>query len=202
MKVLVACEFSGVVRRAFRDAGHEAWSCDLLPAEDGDPHHFTCDIADHLARGLFGVEWDLMIAHPPCTFLANSGNKHLYIGMKKANGIDPARWNNMTAAAHFFRELANAPISRIAIENPVMREPVQRVGRRPDQTIQPWQFGHGEIKRTCFWLKNLPPLLPTKIVEGRRARVHHEPPSAERWKNRSRTYEGIAAAMAAQWGQL
>ena len=191
----MACEFSGTVRDAFLDRGHDAWSCDLLPSESKRRKHLEIDARDVLADG-----WDLMIAHPPCTFLANSGNKHLYIGMKKVNGIDPKRWQQMLDAAEFFRCFLNAPIERIAVENPVMREPVQRVGRRPDQTIQPWQFGHGEIKRTCFWLKNLPPLLPTNIVEGRTPRVHHETPSPDRWKNRSRTLPGIAQAMAEQWG--
>lgn len=211
MRVLVACEFSGIVRQAFRDAGHNAWSCDVLPAEDGSPYHIRTDV-EGLLLGRRHPEadgddpdgrphsWDLMIAHPPCTFLANSANKHLYIGMKKSNGIDPRRWHEMTRAAHFFRELLHAPVPRIAVENPIMLEAVQRVGRKPDQIIQPWQFGHGEIKATCLWLKNLPPLQPTQIVDGRKPRVHHEPPSADRWKNRSRTLPGIAAAMATQWG--
>lgn len=208
MRVLVACEFSGIVRRAFRAQGHEAWSCDLLPAEDLSPrfaHHFVGDVLsvlDGLWRDGRLLYWDLMIAHPPCTYLANSGNKHLYVGMKKINGIDPTRWNAMLSAAEFFRRLLQAPIPRIAIENPIMRNAVQRVGRKPDQIVQPWQFGHGEIKQTCFWLKNLPPLIPTKIVSGRRPRVHHEPPSADRWMNRSRTYQGIADAMATQWGAV
>lgn len=203
MRVLIACEFSGVVRRAFRALGHEAWSCDLLPAEDGSPYHFACDITEHMAGGWFGVQWDLLIAHPPCTFLANSGAKHLYKGGKLANGPDPARWNALNRAAMFFRALLDAPIPRVAVENPIMfGAAYERVGRRPDQIIQPWQFGHGETKATCLWLRGLPKLVPTQIVDGRTPRVHYESPGPERWKNRSRTYEGIAAAFAAQWGGL
>lgn len=189
MNVLVACEFSGIVREAFRVRGHNAWSCDVLPAEDASPHHFRCDIRPHLSGGLFGVAWDLLIAHPPCTHLAVSG----------------ARWfkdkrEAQADALNFVRELLTAPITSIAVENPI--SVISSRIRKPNQIIQPWQFGHGEIKATCFWLKNLPPLVPTQIVEGRRARVHREPPSPERWKNRSRTYQGIADAMAEQWGNL
>jgi hypothetical protein len=188
MRVLIACEFSGVVRRAFRARGHEAWSCDLLPAEDGSPYHFYLDIRDHIG-GWFGVEWDLMIAHPPCTHLAVSG----------------ARWfkekrQEQESALKFVRTLLDAPIPRIALENPI--SVISSRIRKPDQIIQPWQFGHGEVKATCLWLKNLPLLQPTEIVAGRTARVHREPPSPERWKNRSRTLTGIAEAMAEQWGRL
>jgi hypothetical protein len=185
--VLIACEFSGVVRRAFRARGHEAWSCDLLPAEDGSDAHFQAD-ARHVAKGgYFGEPWDLMIAHPPCTHLAVSG----------------ARWFNekrieQQAALAFVRDLLAVPVHRIALENPISI--ISSHIRKPDQIIQPWQFGHGEIKATCLWLKNLPALVPTNIVEGRHARVHREPPGPERWKNRSRTLAGIADAMADQWG--
>jgi hypothetical protein len=182
MRVLVACEFSGVVRHAFRERGHDAWSCDLLPAEDNDEHHFQSNILDRLRDG-----WDIMVAHPPCTHLAVSG----------------ARWfaekrTEQAAALDFVRALMDAPIPRIALENPV--SVISTRIRRPDQIIQPWQFGHGETKATCLWLRGLPRLEPTRIVEGRQGRVWREPPSPERWKNRSRTYVGIASAMAAQWG--
>ena len=183
MRVLVACEFSGIVREAFRDRGHDAWSCDLLPAEDGSKFHMR---GDAVARA-YDSTWDLMIAHPPCTHLSVSG----------------ARWfkdkaTAQTAALEFVRLLMEAPIPRICIENPV--GVISSRIRKPDQIIQPWQFGHGETKSTCLWLKGLPKLSPTEIVEGREARVHRMPPSPDRWKERSRTYSGIAAAMAIQWG--
>lgn len=182
-RVLVACEFSGVVRDAFRERGIDAWSCDLLPSERPGPH-LQGDV-----RSFLTWSWDLMIAHPPCTYLASSG----------------ARWNvrrpfMVNAALHFVRELADAPIPMIAIENPIGR--LSTLWRRPDQIIQPWMFGHGETKATCLWLKNLPRLLPTDVVLGRLARVHREPPSPDRWKNRSRTLSGIAGAMAEQWSGL
>lgn len=195
MRVLIACEFSGIVREAFRAQGHDAWSCDLLASEIPG-NHFQCKIENLLKAGLgFGWEdWDLMIAHPPCTYLANSGNKHLY--------LQPDRFERMHEAAAFFRYLMEIPIPRIAVENPIMRHAIRRVGRKPDQVVQPWMFGHSETKATCFWLKNLSPLQPTNVVEGRRPRVHYASPSPERWKERSRTYQGIAEAMAAQWGNL
>jgi hypothetical protein len=186
MKVLIACEFSGIVRDAFIRCGHDAWSCDLLPTERKGPH-IQADVLDIIDDG-----WDLMIAHPPCTYLANSGNKHLY--------LDPDRFDKMHEAAVFFKALLNAPVDKICIENPIMRHAIERVGRRQDQVIQPWQFGHGETKATCLWLKNLSLLQPAKIVMERVPRVHHEPPSAERWKNRSRTLTGIADAFALQYG--
>lgn len=187
MRVLVACEFSGVVRRAFRARGHDAWSCDLLPAEDESPYHLLGDAIDHAYGDAGDPEWDLMIAHPPCTHLAVSG----------------ARWfsgkrHEQKEAIDFVMYLADAPILHIAIENPVSI--LSTKWRKPDQIIQPWQFGHGETKAHCLWLKGLPKLVPTKIAEGRVPRVHHEPPGPDRWKNRSRTYEGIAEAMAEQWG--
>lgn len=185
MRVLVACEFSGVVRRAFREQGHDAWSCDLLPAEDGSAFHFQADALDVLAYH----SWDLLIAHPPCTHLAVSG----------------ARWfsekqTEQAAALAFVRALLDAPVHRIALENPI--SVISSRIRKPDQIIQPWQFGHGETKATCLWLKNLPRLQPTQIVSGREARVHRMPPGPDRWKARSRTYAGIATAMATQWGAL
>jgi site-specific DNA-cytosine methylase len=185
MRVLVACEYSGAVRRAFRALGHDAWSCDLLPAEDNDLWHYRGDVRDmlHPREG----KWDLMIAHPPCTHLSVSG----------------ARWfkdkvAEQTEALEFVRTLLAAPIPRIALENPISI--ISSRIRKPDQIIQPWQFGHGETKATCLWLKNLPKLVPTNIVPGREARVHKMPPGPDRWKERSRTYDGIAQAMAAQWG--
>jgi site-specific DNA-cytosine methylase len=186
MRVLVACEFSGVVREAFRARGHDAWSCDLLPAEDGSKWHIQKDAA-FVSYWRGKQRWDLMIAHPPCTHLAVSGARWFK---------DKAR--EQEEALGFVRELLGAPIPRIALENPISI--ISSHIRKPDQIIQPWQFGHGETKATCLWLKNLPPLAVTDIVPGREARVHREPPSPDRWKNRSRTYAGIAAAMADQWG--
>jgi len=183
LRVLVACEFSGVVRDAFNKAGHNATSCDLIPSETPGPH-FTGDLVE-VIRAL--PKWDLLIAFPPCTHLAVSG----------------ARWfsgksNEQEQAIRFVRALLDLDIPRIALENPIGI--LSTVVRKPDQIIQPWQFGHGETKATCLWLKGLPKLQPTNIVEGRKPRVHHEPPSPDRWKNRSRTYHGIAEAMAEQWG--
>ncbi len=187
MRVLVACEFSGTVRRAFRERGHDAWSCDLLPAEDGDAHHIKRDVRDVLRHQNEYGRWDLMIAHPPCTHLAVSGAR--WFKDKQAEQAE---------ALAFVRQLLDAPVPRICIENPVSI--ISSRIRKPDQIIQPWQFGHGETKATCLWLKGLPPLVPTNIVDGREARVHKMPPGPDRWKERSRTYEGIAAAMADQWG--
>jgi len=169
------------VRDAFLRSGHDALSCDLLPTETPGPHH-QGDVRDVLHDG-----WDLMVAHPPCTHLAVSG----------------ARWfkdklAEQAEALDFVRLLLDAPIPRIALENPISI--ISSRIRKPDQIIQPWQNGHGETKATCLWLKNLPKLTPTNVVEGREARVHKMPPSPDRWKERSRTYKGIAAAMAAQWG--
>lgn len=186
LRVLVACEFSGVVRRAFRALGHDAWSCDVLPADDMAYHHWQCDV-----RLVLEKNWDLMIAHPPCTDLAVSGARHF--PAKIADG-------RQQRALDFVRRLMDAPIPHIAVENPV--SVISSKIRKPDQIIQPWQFGHGETKATCLWLKNLPTLWPTCIVAGREARVHKMPPSADRWKKRSETYAGIAEAMEAQWGGL
>jgi hypothetical protein len=207
MRVLVACEFSGVVRDAFRARGHDAWSCDLLPSES-NPYidrlkpeqydwpdtgaHFQADALSVAEDPAYG-EWDLMIAHPPCTYLTNSGVRWL------AN--NPERMREMQKAAWFFKSLFNVErIPRIAVENPIPH----RYGRLPryDQIVQPWMFGHGETKATCLWLKNLPKLVPTKIVEGRTPRVHHASPGPDRWKERSRTLPGIADAMAEQWGTI
>lgn len=183
MRVLVACEYSGVVRRAFRDLGHDAWSCDLLPSEDDSPQHIQGDVLQILGEG-----WGLMIAHPPCTDLAVSGAR--YFPAKIADG-------RQGRSLDFVRALMDAPIERLAVENPISI--ISSKIRKPDQIIQPWQYGHGEVKATCLWLKNLPKLAPTNIVDGREARVHRMPPGPDRWKERSRTLPGIAAAMAAQW---
>lgn len=184
MKVLVACEYSGRVRDAFIKLGHNALSCDLLPTEAPGPH-YKGDVRDVL-----DYPWDLLIGHPPCTDLAVSGARHF--PAKRADG-------RQHASAAFFMLLAKADVPRIAIENPVCI--MSSLWRKPDQVIQPWQFGHGEVKATCLWLKGLAPLRPTHIVSGREPRVHHMPPSPTRWKERSRTYQGIADAMADQWGR-
>jgi hypothetical protein len=181
MRILVACEYSGTVRDAFIARGHDAMSCDLLPTERPGPH-YRGNVLDILDDG-----WDLMIAHPPCTHLAVSG----------------ARWwkdklNEQSKALWFVAQLLDAPIPRIAIENPVSK--ISTAIRKPDQIVQPWQFGHGETKATCLWLEGLPLLVPTQIVGGREARIHKMSPGPDRWKERSRTYQGIADAMASQWG--
>lgn len=206
MKVLIACEFSGIVRAAFRARGHDAWSCDLLDAEDESPFHIVHDALGAIRRN----SWDLLIAHPPCTHLAVSG----------------ARWfkdkqGEQQAALTFVRALMDATVARIAVENPISI--ISSRIRKPDQIIQPWQFGHKELKATCLWLKNLPKLTPTDVLnppkrtdfdpagwadelyqeEYRKwARVHQMPPGPDRWKARSRTLRGIADAMADQWGNL
>ena len=183
MKVLVACEYSGTVRDAFIARGHDAMSCDLLPTDVRGPH-YQGDVFDIINDG-----WDLMLAFPPCTDVCVSGAR--WFKEKRADG-------RQQRAIQFVRDLMAAPIERIAIENPI--GVLSSEIRKPDQIIQPWQFGHGETKATCLWLKNLPKLLSTNIVEGREARVHRMPPGPNRWKERSRTYQGIADAMADQWG--
>lgn len=202
MNVLVACEFSGMVREAFRARGHFAWSCDLLPTERPGSHH-TGDVLKFIRNTpyLFDplVTWDLLIAHPPCTYLTNSGVRWLYKG-GKGSELDSERVAKVREATAFFTALLTSNIPRIAIENPIPH----KYAMLPDYTqiIQPWQFGHGETKATCLWLKNLPPLKPTNIVDGRAPRVHHASPSPDRWRERSRTLTGIADAMAEQWGHL
>lgn len=205
MRVLVACEYSGRVRDAFRALGHDAWSCDILPTEADPAYHIEAPVQSILHLG-----WDLMIAHPPCTFMANSGAKHLYLGMKKENGRNEDRWKSMEEGAAFFRMLLKADIPHIAVENPVMLgHAVELIGQNFTQSIQPWQFSHMEVKRTCLWLKNLPPLVASnnvydemmRLPYAERAKVHHEAPSPDRWKNRSRTYAGVALAMAEQWSR-
>lgn len=187
MKILVACEYSGRVRSAFKALGHDVISADFEPAEDGSPDHYQGDCFDLIDNQHF----DMMICHPPCTHLAVSGARHF--AAKRADG-------RQQAALEFVRRLLDAPIERIALENPVSI--ISSAIRKPDQILQPWQYGHGETKATCLWLKNLPPLVPTNIVEGREPKVHRMPPGPNRWKERSRTYTGIAQAMACQWGKL
>jgi hypothetical protein len=187
MRVLIACEFSGTVRDAFRKKGHDAWSCDLLMSEgEFQEFHFRCDVLK-----VIGGKWDMMIAHPPCTDLAVSGARHFEA--KRKNG-------SQQRSIDFFMKLVNAPIEKKCIENPISI--MSTIYKKPDQIIHPWQFGHGETKATCLWLQNLPKLLPEKIVDGREQRIHRLPPSPDRWKIRSKTYQGIADAMANQWGCL
>lgn len=210
MRVLIACEFSGVVRQAFRALGHDAWSCDLLPSEDNSPQHIIGSVLQIKTGGfpLLKWNWDLLIAHPPCTYLCNSGVRWLAPGGK----LDPARHKLMIEACDFFAQLLAADIPRVCVENPTMHKyarnylqetwRVTRHDARPTQCIQPWQHGHGEIKRTCFWLRGLPDLKSSNIVSGRTPRVHHASPGPDRWKERSRTLPGIGLAMAEQWGNL
>ncbi len=187
MRVLIGCEFSGVVRRAFLDRGHDAMSCDLLPADDGDKaHHHQGDIFGLLYADAW---WDMLIFFWPCTNMAVSGARWFY----RKQGEQAVDVDSIQRLADW------VTIPRIAGENPI--GVLSTRYRKPDQIIQPWQFGHGEVKATCLWLKNLPPLVPTNVVEGRVARVHREPPGPDRWKRRSITYAGIAAAMAEQWGE-
>lgn len=198
MKVLVACEYSGRVRDAFIRRGHEAMSCDILPTDSLGPH-YQGDV-----KNILGDNWDLMVAHPPCTYMTNSGVTWLH--------KDPTRWAKLDDAAAFFKMLLDAPIEKIAVENPIMHKYAkERIGGvKQTQVIQPWMFGHTEQKATCLWLKNLPPLVPTNDVkaemlqlpDNERQRLHYLPPSADRWKLRSTTYMGIAEAMADQWGAL
>lgn len=196
-RVLVACEFSGVVRSAFAARGHDAWSCDLLPADDRSNKHIVGDARDILNDG-----WDMLIvAHPPCTRLCNSGVR--WLTEPPAGKTKDQMWQELREGAALFSAFWNAPIERIAVENPVMHRHAKALivnYAEPAQSVQPWQFGHGEVKRTCFWLKNLPVLKPTNVVDGRAARVHRMPPSENRWKERSRFFPGIASAMADQWG--
>lgn len=196
MRVLVACEFSGTVRDAFLMRGHDAWSCDLLPDEKGNPRHIQGD-----ARAILDKGWDLLVAHPPCTRLCNSGVR--WLSVPPAGKTVKQIWNDLEEGAALFSAFWNAPVPYRAIENPVMHKHAkERIDGYEEftQSIQPWQFGHPETKRTCLWLKNLPPLMPTDVVEGRTQRVHLMPPGPERWRERSRFFPGIAAAMADQWG--
>lgn len=196
VRVLVACEFSGAVRDAFAARGHDAWSCDLLPTETPG-NHIQGDVL-----AVLGAGWDLMVAHPPCTYLALSGVRWLY--------SDPTRWRDLVDGAVFFRELWHAPIQRVAVENPLMHRWASKiVGDKQSQVIQPWMFGHAEQKATGLWLRGLPPLFATsdarhamaEVTDAERNRIHRMPPGPDRWRERSRTYAGIAEAMADQWGR-
>ena len=198
MRVLVACEYSGTVRNAFLARGHDAWSCDLLPAEDQSNRHIQGD-----ARNILGDNWDLLIAHPPCTRLCNSGVR--WLSVPPPGKTQAEMQEELLAGADLFSAFWNAPIAHVAVENPVMHKHAKALIRnysKPAQSVQPWQYGHGECKRTCFWLRNLPPLSPTNIVNGREQRVARMSPGPDRWKERSRFYSGIAEAMADQWGTL
>ena len=190
MRVLVACEYSGIVRDAFIRAGHDAISCDLLPSES--------DFGPHIEGDIFKVDmsgFDLMVAHPPCTYLTNAGARWLH--------EETGRWEYMEEGADFFRYFIEAPVPRICIENPIMHGHGKSIiGVSQAQTIQPWQFGHGEQKAICLWLKALPPLHPTNIVEGREQRVHSMAPGPDRQRERSRFFMGVADAMAAQWSDI
>jgi hypothetical protein len=189
MRILVACEFSGVVRDAFLKKGHNVMSCDLSPTERPGPHY--CGDVEPLLK----QRWDLLIAHPPCTFLCNSGVRWLY--------EIPGRWAKMKLASQFFLNCLNANAEFVCVENPIPHKHAKKIICKPyNQIIQPWQFGHGETKSTCLWLKNLPLLRPTKVVDGRYHRIHEMSPGLNRSKLRSVTYEGIAAAFADQWGDL
>jgi hypothetical protein len=189
LRVLVACEYSGRVREAFRNLGHDAWSCDLLPADDRSPYHFQVDVTPCLKTG----RWDLIIAHPPCTRLCNSGVRWL---------AERDLWGDMREGAAFFLACLNADAPFVAVENPVMHRYAREIiGRGPDFTVQPWQFGNNVKKRTCFWTRNLPPLVPSSTLDGSTATAdcHLASPGKDRWKARSLTYQGIANAMALQW---
>jgi hypothetical protein len=189
MRVLVACEFSGRVRQAFRDLGHDAWSCDLLPSDDGSAYHVQGDV-----RAMLREPWDLVIAHPPCTRLCNSGVRWL---------AERNLWRELEGAIIFFQACLNANAPRVAVENPVMHKYARdRIGSA-SFTVQPWQFGDDAKKRTCFWTRGLPPLVPTSDLDGSTARAecHLASPGPDRWKKRSRTYPGIAKAIASQWGR-
>jgi hypothetical protein len=195
VKVLIACEYSGIVREAFTAKGHDAWSCDLLPTEIPGKHHLG-DIFEIINDG-----WDLMVAHPPCTYLSNSGVSWLH--------KDKSRWQKMEDGALFFKRLLEVDIQKKAIENPIMHKYAKDIiGRKQTQIVQPWMFGHAESKATCLWLEGLPPLKEThnvkeemlKLPDSQRQRLHYLPPSPDRWKERSRTFKGIADAMAESWG--
>ena len=202
MKILIACEYSATVRGAFAARGHDAWSCDLLLSDKGG-QHIQGDVLEVLDRG-----WDLLIAHPPCTYLTNSGVTWLWENKKK-NKKNLQRWKDLDEGAAFFKRLLDCDIPKICVENPIPHKyAVMRIGRKYDQLVQPYHFGHKESKATCFWLKGLDPLAYTTNLKAEtmalpykeRNRLHYLPPSPDRWKIRSTTYQGIADAMAQQWG--
>lgn len=203
MNVLVGCERSGIIRQAFRAAGHNAWSCDLAPAEDGSKFHYRMDVF----AALRVRKWDLFIVHPECRYLANSGALRLYKNGKKCNGKDLARWAAMRKAARFFKRCLNVDVPKVCVENPIMHKHARTlVGCSSTQSIQPWQFGEDASKRTCLWLRGLPLLAATKIIKKKQyanqtpSGQNNLGPSPERPMLRARTYPGIATAMAAQWG--
>ena len=210
LNVIVGCEYSGEVREAFRTLGHNAWSCDLLPADDNSPFHYQGDVFEAIEA----QNWDIGIFHPPCTYLTNAGVRWLHEHVQSRNGKKPVisgkvRWDYMREGANFFKQLLESDIPKIAVENPIPHKyAVDIIGRKYDQIVQPWMFGHAERKATCFWLKGLPKLVETDNVKAymltlpkrEQQRLHFLPPSADRWKLRSKTFSGIAAAMAQQWG--
>lgn len=198
MKVLVACEMSGRVRDAFRAMGHDAWSCDILPDMNGSEYHLQCDVLTVLGYG-----WDLIIAFTPCDFFTRSGTRWLFDAGESKNGklFGIPRWKAMFEAAELFNAIFHSACPKVAMENPRPHKYAKALIGPSTQTIQPWMFGHGEVKETHLWLKNLPPLNPTHIVEGREAKIHKMPPSKDRAMLRSLTYPGIARAMAEQWGK-
>lgn len=199
MRVLIGCEYSGAVRRAFRALGHDAWSCDLLPAEDGSPHHYQSDIFQIIAS----QGWDALIFFWPCTFLCRSGQQWLnrFPKKPKANILyGPARQSALREHATNFKKLLDCGIPLIGGENPKMNCHAEKIVGRSSQKIQPWEFGHGETKETHLWLRGLPPLMATDIVTGREQRIFKMSPGKNRGHERSRTYQGIASAMALQWG--
>lgn len=192
MNVLVACECSGTVRDAFRARGHNAWSCDIMPSDRSQDYHYQCDMHQMFYHEIVTPRWDLVIAHPPCTRICNSG----VCWLEKRN-----LWGQLELACRFFRMFLELDVPKLVIENPIPHKyAIEQIGVKYDQIIQPWQFGHGETKATCLWLRGLPKLKPTNIVSGREQRLHRLPPSADRAKQRSKTYQGIADAMAEQWG--
>lgn len=207
LKVLVACEESQSVTKEFRALGHEAYSCDLLPCSGGHPEwHFQCDVRESLYHNPIFSSVDLLIAHPPCTYLSNSGVSWL----STKSGINADRFEKMVEAANFFKFLMNLPILHIAIENPIPHKyALEIIGKKYSQIIQPYMFGHAESKATCFWLKNLPKLSETNNVKqewmalpkNKAQRLHYLPPGPERAKLRSKTFPGIAKAMAQQWSE-
>lgn len=202
MTGLIGCERSGVVRSAFRRAGHDVYSNDLEEADDGSPYHLIGDVLDIANSPV----WDFVILHPPCTYLSNSGAKHLYVDGRRSNGRYEPRWDKMYEAARLFTALLALPVPLICVENPIQHCHARALIPKYQQIIQPWEYGHGEIKATCLWLRGLPLLTPTRVVAGRIPRVHHESPGTKnglsRSDRRSVTYPGIAEAMAAQWGRL
>jgi hypothetical protein len=213
LNIIVGCESSGTVREAFRALGHNAWSCDLLQADDDSEYHIQADVL----KVLDYEKWDIGIFHPPCTYLTNAGVRwlHEHVQSRKGNNkpviSGAVRWDYMREGAEFFKKLLNSSIPKIAVENPIPHKyAVEIIGRKYDQIVQPWMFGHPERKATCLWLKGLPKLVPTNDVKAymltlpkkEQNRLHYLPPSPERWKLRSKTFQGVADAFATQWGNI